>query len=355
MAGNHERYRSGSDGCFYGNVMDPGQMEVQDDQGFSASPQMNYDAADLPKPPPLRMAPHHVQQNFSDLCPPNSVNPNNVQHCPSSSASQCSQNYVVLNKPKSEPTENSQHKSKLPMLCGPNLMDVQRTYVPMEEPSTPDKDSLFDFSGDMISPGEGYFSRENFIATSHHSNNNLSDTLNKLSSGPFSRLTHPRKSPPLKRYYRTPSPPRIHAQPPQQSNGIAECYYTGSVHPRSVSAMAMSNHMETPSLPSHTASNPNHCATAMLRSTTPNPTTSCAHSMGKNSITVKSNGITRTIAILNRNRPLHNNSQQQQVVQPQPVKPCTAAAAGGPGGHPTLCPHRTDGGGEGHEHKERGD
>jgi hypothetical protein len=343
MAGNQEQYLS--DGCFYGSVMDPPQMEVQEEQTFPA----NHPGAPADVKPPLRI-PHCVPTSMhSDHCPTTStMNPSNVQHCSSApTQTNHSQNLIVV-KPKIEPNDTPQRKNKPPMLCGPNMIDVQRQFVPMEESKTPDQDQIFEFGGDMLSPGDGYFSRENFMATSHQPKSNLSDTLNKLSSGPFSRLTHPRKSPPLKRYYRTPSPPRIHAQPPQQNNAIAECYYTGSVHPRSVSAMAMSNHMDTPPPP---PSNPNHCATAMLRSTTPNPTTSCAHSMGKNSITVKSNGITRTIAILNRNRPLHNSTNQQQpVLQPQAVKPCGAA-----GSHTASCPHRGPGGdGEHHDHKERG-
>ena len=347
MAGNPEYI---SDACFYGTVMDPAQMEIKEEQPFSPNDQINPSVVN--PPPPLRRAPPHCvqQSNCSDLCPSNAVNPNHVQHCTGNVPPyNHSQNFAMANT-NSDSKETPKHKKKPPMLCGPNLMEVPRQFVPMEEVKTPDQDAaMFDFGGEMISPGEGYFSRENFIATTHQPRSNLSDTLNKLSSGPFSRLTHPRKSPPLKRYYRTPSPPRIHAQPPQQNNAIAECYYTGSVHPRSVSAMAMSDHMDTPLPPSHTIGNPNHCATAMLRSSTPNPTTSCAHSMGKNSITVKSNGITRTIAILNRNRPLHNSTNQQQpVIQPQPVKPCT-------GGCPGTCPHRAAAEGEHHDGKpERG-
>ena len=246
-------------------------------------------------------SPHCAPANQSELpsCSSNYAksNQNNVQPFSSSTTSSCG-NFM-----SSKPSLGSQ------VQCGSVINSQRHPYMGLEEARTPDQDSTFDFN-DIMSPGEGYFSRENFMATSQRSN--MSDTLNKLAGGPFSRLTNSQKSPPLRGYYHTPSPPHMHATPSQPSNAVAECYFTGQVRPCSTSALSASQ-----SLMNTSPSN------AMNRSSTPNSTSSCAHSIGKSSVTVQKNGITKSIVILNH----HQFSQQQQIVQPQPMKPCSASCA----------------------------
>ena len=61
----------------------------------------------------------------------------------------------------------------------------------------------------------------------------------------------------------------------------------------------------------------------MNRSSTPNSTTSCVHSIGKSSVTAQKNEITKSIAILKH----HQFSHQQQLVQPPLKKACSASNA----------------------------